>query len=114
MKRCLLRWWTRRRHAVAARHLDGLVAELKPTGWRFVQLYRIEGFTVPLLWVYAQGAEDVGVVLSAAPDSEGTWAYYETQRGCYEYLYPCGDATAAAEQVDQVLQRRIIERIPPV
>ncbi|WP_157430655.1 hypothetical protein [Actinomadura macra] len=97
----------RRGRAVAARYLDGLVAELEPRGWRFVRLYRIAGFTVPLLWVYARGVEDVGIVVSAGPSGGGTWAFYETQRGRYGYLHPCGDVVVAAEKVDRLLKRRM-------
>ncbi|WP_165969356.1 hypothetical protein [Actinomadura sp. KC06] len=35
------------------------------------------------------------------------WAYHDVRRGMAGYLYPCGDAKAAAEQVDLLLKHRL-------
>lgn len=82
----------------------------RPRGWRVVRLYHPEEFAipVPLLWVYAGGASDhVGVAVSVLATSGGTWAYHEAQRGRRGYLFPCGDAKAAADQVDNLLKHRM-------
>ncbi|MGW5410834.1 hypothetical protein [Actinomadura geliboluensis] len=81
---------------------------LKPRGWRLVRLYRSQGFTVPLLWVYASGPDGhvgLGIVVLAVPGGE--WGYHVADRGRRGYLAPCGDAKAAAEQVEDLLKHRM-------
>ncbi|TDD79644.1 hypothetical protein E1293_22805 [Actinomadura darangshiensis] len=100
----LLRWRSRR---IAVRYLEVLSLAVRARGWRCVKLYGRE-FPTPLLWVYASGvAEDVGVVVSARAVPNGLWAYHDAKRGRAGYLAPCGDAKAAAEQVDLLLKRRM-------
>ncbi|MFI0482581.1 hypothetical protein [Actinomadura sp. 9N215] len=99
------RMWRGRRTAL--RHLDVLALAVKARGYRCVKLYARE-FPRPLLWVYASGvAEDVGVVVAARVYSGGIWAYHDVRRGTGGYLCPCGDAKAAAEQVDLLLKHRM-------
>lgn len=109
-ERYLLRWRTRRGRDTATRYLELLAVALRPKGWRIVRLYHAEEFAmpVPLLWVYAGGtSEHVGVAVSVLATSGGTWAYHEAQRGRRGYLFPCGDAKAAADQVDNLLKHRM-------
>lgn len=89
------------------RYLEVLALAVRARGWRCVKLYGRE-FPRPLLWVYASGvAEDVGVVVSVRAVAGGMWAYHDVQRGRAGYLFPCGDAKAAAEQVDLLLKHRL-------
>lgn len=63
---------------------------------------------MPLLWVYAGGLDDgvgLGVVVLAVPG--GAWAYHGAERGRRGYLAPCGDAKAAAGQVEDLLKHRM-------
>ena len=97
--------WRRRRAAV--RYLDALALAVKGRGWRCVKLYGRE-FPRPLLWVYASGvAEDVGMVVGVRLYSGGVWGYCDVRRGRGGYLFPCGDAKAAAGQVDVFLKHRM-------
>jgi hypothetical protein len=85
-----------------------LAVALAPRGWRLVRLYRAQDFPVPLLWVYAGGLDDgvgLGVVVLAVPG--GAWAYHDAERGRRGYLAPCGDAKAAAGQVEDLLKHRM-------
>lgn len=104
----LLRWRTRRGYVTAERHLSVLAVALRPLGWRLVRLYRSQGFPVPVLWVYASGPRDhVGVGVFALAVPGGAWAYHVADRGRRGYLAPCGDANAAADQVDALLKHRM-------
>ncbi len=99
----LTRW--RRRRAV--RYLDVLALAVKARGWRCVKLYGRE-FPKPMLWVYASGvAEDVGIVVGVWAVPGGFWAYHDVRKGRSGYLCPCGDAKAAAEQIDLLLKHRM-------
>ncbi|QFG21108.1 hypothetical protein [Actinomadura sp. WMMB 499] len=92
------------------RYLNLLAVALEPRGWRLVRLYRPQEFPipVPLLWIYASGAaDDVGLVVNVLATPHRTWAYHEAARGRHGYLFPCGDAKAAAEQVDKLLKHRM-------
>ncbi|MFI0405344.1 hypothetical protein [Actinomadura sp. 3N508] len=108
-ERLLLWWRTRMGRETAMDYLDALAMALRPQGWRFVGYYRSEEFLVPLplLWVYANGAEDIGVVVSVLATPGGTWAYHEAARGRRGYLYPCGDAIVAAAVIDDLLRQRM-------
>jgi hypothetical protein len=105
MERSLLYWRTRWGRATAVRYLETLSVALRPQGWRFVKLYRPA--PVPLLWVYANLAEEAGVAVSALAVPGDTWAYHEARRGRRGYLCPCGDAKAAAEVVGDLLKQRM-------
>lgn len=37
----------------------------------------------------------------------GAWGYHDAERGRRGYLAPCGDAKAAAEQVEDLLKHRM-------
>ncbi|MFI0481939.1 hypothetical protein [Actinomadura sp. 9N215] len=106
VQRSVLWWRTRRRPEMAIRYLEALVVALEPEGWRFVRLYRIEEFPipVPLLWVYVR---HVGIAVSVLAVPGGSWAYYEAHRGRAGYLAVCGDAGTAAEVVGRQLKRRM-------
>ncbi|WUH98946.1 hypothetical protein OHR68_36450 [Spirillospora sp. NBC_00431] len=92
---------------VDVRDLDALALAVKARGWRCVKLYGRE-FPKPLLWVYASGvAEDVGVVVGVRVYSGCIRAYCDVRRGRGGYLFPCGDAKRAAEQVDLLLKHRM-------
>ncbi|TDE20928.1 hypothetical protein [Actinomadura sp. 6K520] len=108
-ERHLLRWRTRRGHGTAARYLDDLAAALAPRGWRFKKFYRREEFPVPvpLLWVHARATKDIGIVVSVLATPGRTWAYHEAQWGRRGYLCLCGDAEAAAAQIDRLLKHRL-------
>ncbi|TDC81454.1 hypothetical protein [Actinomadura sp. 7K507] len=107
VERYALRWRTYLGRRVAVRYLEVLALAVKARGWRCVKLYGRE-FPRPLLWVYASGvAEDVGVVVCVRAVPGGVWAYHDVQRGRAGYLFPCGDAKAAAEQVDLLLKHRM-------
>ncbi|TMR05420.1 hypothetical protein ETD83_06890 [Actinomadura soli] len=108
-ERLLLRWRTRMGRETAMEYLDALVMALRPKGWRFVGYYRSEEFLVPLplLWVYANGVEDLGIVVSVLATPGGTWAYHEAPRGRRGYLYPCDDVAAAAAVIDDLLRHRV-------
>ncbi|MFI0405495.1 hypothetical protein [Actinomadura sp. 3N508] len=73
------------------------------------EFYRREEFAVPvpLLWIYARATKDVGMVVSVLATSGGTWGYHEAQFGRHGYLCLCGDAQAAAAQVDRLLKHRL-------
>ena len=108
VERHVLRWRTLRGGATAERHLNLLAVALEPRGWRLVRLYRSQGFPLPVLWVYASGPDDhvgLGVVALAVPG--GAWGYHAAERGRRGYLAPCGDAIAAADQVDALLKPRM-------
>ena len=108
VERHVLRWRTYRGRATAERFLSVLAVALAPRGWRLVRLYRAQDFPVPLLWVYAGGLDDgvgLGVVVLAVPG--GAWAYHDAERGRRGYLAPCGDAKAAAGQVEDLLKHRM-------
>ena len=108
VERHVLRWRTHRGGATAERYLTLLAVALEPRGWRLVRLYRAQGFPVPLLWVYASGPDDhvgLGVLALAVPG--GAWGYHVAERGRRGYLSPCGDAIAAADQVDALLKHRM-------
>ncbi|GAA0601904.1 hypothetical protein [Actinomadura livida] len=96
---------TRMGRKTAVRHLDVLSVALRPRGWRFVKLYRPA--PIPLLRVYANGAEEIGIMVSVLAIPGGAWGYHEAQRGRRGYLAPCGDAKAAAEVVDELLTHRM-------
>ncbi|MFA1547750.1 hypothetical protein [Actinomadura chokoriensis] len=81
---------------------------LEPRGGRTVRLYRSQGFAVPLLWIYVGGPDShvgLGVVVLAVPGV--AWGYHDAERGRRGYLAPCGDAKAAAEQVEDLLKHRM-------
>ncbi|MEO3828238.1 hypothetical protein [Actinomadura sp. B10D3] len=81
---------------------------LEPRGWRPVRLYRAQGFTLPLLWVYVSGPDDhVGLGVTALAVPGGMWGYHVAERGRCGYLAPCGDAKAAADQVEALLRHRM-------
>lgn len=105
MERSMLVWRTRMGRKTAVRYLDTLAVALQPRGWRFVKLYRPA--PLPLLRVYANGAEDVGIVVSVLATPGGTWGYHDAPRGRRGYLFPCGDAKSAAEVVDDLLKHRM-------
>ncbi|RFS82084.1 hypothetical protein D0T12_27945 [Actinomadura spongiicola] len=103
--RVLSRWWTWRRRRTAVRYLDVLALAVRVRGWRCVKLYGRE-FPRPLLWVYASGvADDVGIVVDVRVCARGLWGYYDVRKAAY--LCPCGDARAAAEQIDLLLKGRM-------
>lgn len=107
-ERHVLRWRTLRGGATAERHLSLLAVALEPRGWRLVRLYRSQGFPLPVLWVYASGPDDhVGLGVLALTVPGGAWAYHAAERGRRGYLAPCGDAKAAADQVDALLKHRM-------
>lgn len=60
--RSILYWRTRLGRATAVRYLDVLSAAFQPQGWRFVKLY--QPTPLPLLRVYALGAEEVGILVN--------------------------------------------------
>lgn len=105
LERGALHWRTRMGRKTAVRYLDTLAVALRPQGWRFIKLYR--PVPVPLLRVYANGAEDVGIVVSVLATPGGTWGYHEASRGRRGYLAPCGDAKSAAEVVGDLLKHRM-------
>lgn len=109
VERRMLRRRTRRGQATAAQYLDDLAYALMPQGWRFMRFYRRNEFPVPipLLWVYARSTKDVGMVISVQAVRGGEWAYHEAKWGRHGYLCLCGDAEAAALQVDRVLKHRL-------
>ncbi|TMQ92805.1 hypothetical protein ETD83_26610 [Actinomadura soli] len=103
----LIRFRTWRGRRTAVRYLDVLALAVKVGGYRCVKLYGRE-FPRPMLWVYASGvADDVGVVVGVRVYSGWMWAYHDVRRGAAGYLCPCGDAKAAAEQVDLLLKHRM-------
>jgi len=107
-ERYVLRWRTYRGGTTAERYLNLLAVALEPRGWRLIRLYRSQGFPLPVLWVYASGPDDhvgLGVVVLAV--SGGAWGYHAAERGRRGYPAPCGDAKAAADQVDAVLKQRM-------
>ncbi|WUH98178.1 hypothetical protein OHR68_32460 [Spirillospora sp. NBC_00431] len=106
VQRSVLSWRTRRRPETAVRYLEALVVALEPEGWRFVRLYRIQEFPipVPLLWVYVR---HIGMAVSVLAVPGGSWAYYEAHRGRAGYLAACGDAGTAADIVGRQLKRRM-------
>ncbi len=108
-ERQLLRLRTRLGRRTAIGYLDALAVALQPRGWRFVKFYRPEVFPTPLpmLWVHAGLAKEIGIVVSVRATPGGTWGYYETLRGRQGYLWPCGDAKSAAEQIDLFLKHRM-------
>ncbi|MGH3587583.1 MAG: hypothetical protein ACRDQ0_14780 [Pseudonocardia sp.] len=68
---------------------------------------------MPLLWVYASGpAGVVGLMVNVLATPGGLWAYHEAERGRRGYLGPCGDAKAAAEQVNGILAHRLFSDTP--
>lgn len=105
LERSALYWRTRLGRATAVRYLDVLSVALRPQGWRFIKVYRPA--TIPLLWVYANGGEGVGVVVSVLAVPGGAWAYHDARRGRRGHLCPCGDAKAAAEVVGGLLKHRM-------
>ncbi|TDD85353.1 hypothetical protein E1293_11225 [Actinomadura darangshiensis] len=102
MERSVLYWRTRLGRATAVRYLDALSVALRPQGWRFIKYYRPA--PLPLLRVYAIGAEEIGIVVSVLAVPGGRWGYHEARRGRRGYLCPCGDTTAAAEVVGDLLK----------
>ncbi|MFI0484152.1 hypothetical protein [Actinomadura sp. 9N215] len=108
-ERLLLWWRTQTGRETATEYLDALAMALRPQGWRFVRYYRPEEFLVPLplLWVYASGGEDIGIVVNVLATPGGMWAYHEAQRGRRGYLHPCGDVEAAAAVLDDLLRHRV-------
>ncbi|SNT60241.1 hypothetical protein SAMN05443665_105627 [Actinomadura meyerae] len=109
IERQVLRLRTRLGKRTAVQHLDALAEALQPQGWRFTKFYRPEEFPtpLPLLWVHAGFAKEIGIVVSVRATPGGTWGYYETLRGRQGYLWPCGDAKAAAEQIDAILKHQM-------
>ena len=108
VERHVLRWRTYRGRATAETYLSLLAVALEPRGWRPIRLYRTHGFPVPLLWIYAGGPDahvGLGVIVMAVPG--GAWGYHTAERGRRGYLAPCGDAKAAAEQVEDLLKHRM-------
>ncbi|TDD76568.1 hypothetical protein E1293_27055 [Actinomadura darangshiensis] len=105
----VLRWRTAIGDETAVRNLEVLAIAVKRMGWRCVELYEEEhGFPMPLLWVYASGAaEDVGAVVTVRATAGGGWGYFEVGQGRGGFLFPCGDAKAAAERVDRLLKYRM-------
>ncbi|TDC93064.1 hypothetical protein [Actinomadura sp. 7K507] len=104
-ERAILLLRTRTGRKTTIRYLDTLAVALRPQGWRFVKLYRPA--PIPLLRVYANGTEEIGIVVSVLATPGGTWGYHEARRGRRGYLSPCGDAKAAAEVVDGLLKHRM-------
>lgn len=106
-----LRCRTRVGHNTALRHLDNLAIALAPAGWRCVPLYRRDEYPIslPVLRVYAPGAEDVEIWIHVRAEPQGRWGYYEAYRGRGESgcLYHCGDAKGAAEKVGEHLRERM-------
>lgn len=103
--RSVLCWRTRLGRATAVRYLDTLSVALQPQGWRFVKLYRPA--PLPMLRVYALGAEEVGIVVSVLAVPGGMWGYHDARRGRRGYLCSCGDAKSAAEVVGDLLKHRL-------
>lgn len=105
-ERQVLRLRTRMGRRTATYHLDALASALQAKGWRFVKFYRSEelGTPLPVLWVRASVPNEVGLVVSVRATPGGTWGYYDTLRGRQGYLWPCGDAESAAEQIDLILK----------
>ncbi|MFA1554303.1 hypothetical protein [Actinomadura chokoriensis] len=108
-ERQVLRLRTRLGRRTITRHLDALAVALQVKGWRFTKLYRPEEFPTPLpmLWVHAGIAKEIGVVVSVRATAGGTWGYYEALRGRQGYLCPCGDAKSAAEHIDLFLKHQM-------
>lgn len=48
-----------------------------------------------------------GAPRPALPHAGGTWGYHVAERGRRGYLAPCGNAKAAAEQVEDLLKHRM-------
>lgn len=108
-ERQVLRLRTRLGRRTTTRYLDALAVALQARGWRFIKLYRPKEFPTPLpmLWVHAGIAKEVGIVVSVRATPGGTWGYYEALRGRQGYLWPCGDAKSAAEQIDLLLKHQM-------
>ncbi|MFI0372674.1 hypothetical protein ACH35V_32845 [Actinomadura sp. 1N219] len=106
VQRSVLWWRTRRRPDTAVRYLEALVDALEPEGWRFVRLYQLEEFPipVPMLWVYVR---HVGIAVSVLAVPGGSWAYYEAHHGRSGYLAACGDARLAADVIARHLKRQM-------
>lgn len=107
----VLRWQARRGRRTAEGNLDLLALALRRRGWHTVRLYRTPEFPIPLplLWVYAGGPHDhAGLAVSALPVQGGGWGYHDARRGRRGYLGPCHDTEAAAEQVESLLEHRML------
>lgn len=93
-------WWWRARygHAVAERHLDSLADAIGARGWSHVKVY-IE--SPPVLWVFAEGAEDLALGV-AAERSGGRWVYRSRS-----IQYPCECPHRVADVLDYVLRDRM-------
>ncbi|WP_433476046.1 hypothetical protein ACQPZP_02795 [Spirillospora sp. CA-142024] len=78
LRRYVVLWRTWRGRRTAVRYLEVLALAVRARGWRCVRAV-----------------------------AGGRWAYHEAQRGRAGYLFPCGDAKAAAEQVDLLLKHRM-------
>ncbi|WP_344900218.1 hypothetical protein [Actinomadura meridiana] len=112
--RRVLRLRTHFGRSKAVRYLDTLSAALKPLGYRPIRLYHPEEFPAPipggepLLWIYVPGPHShVGTVVNARAVANQMWAYHEAQRGRHGYLSPCGDAKAAAKEIDRLLKHKM-------
>ncbi|MBD2894518.1 hypothetical protein amrb99_34440 [Actinomadura sp. RB99] len=109
-RRVLMGRWRCRRRECAIRYLDHLSVAVRMDGWRCVKFYQDDRFPFPepLLWIYASGvAEDVGVVVGVRPVAGGGLGYWEALRRRSRFLFPCGDAEAAAERVGRLLRHRM-------
>lgn len=97
-------------HHAAVRRLELLRVALVPKGWRCVGLYNRPEFRfpLPLLWVYASGAaDDVGAVVRVKALPGENWGYFEAGDGREGFVWPCGDAKAAANALDLLLRSRL-------
>ncbi|SNS49041.1 hypothetical protein SAMN06265355_118133 [Actinomadura mexicana] len=111
VERHTLRCRTRIGHNTALRYLEGLAVVLEASGWRCVRLYRPDGFPIslPVLRVYAPGAEDVEVWVHVRAEPDDRWSYYEARQGhgTGGHIHLCGDAKGAAEHVEHRLRARM-------
>ncbi|WP_067889685.1 hypothetical protein [Actinomadura chibensis] len=105
----LRHWFATVLGETATQYLEDLADELAPRGWRFMRFYRRDEFPVPvpLLWVYARATKDIGMVVNVLAVPGGGWAYHEATWGRHGYLCSCGDAQAAAAQIDRALKHRL-------
>ncbi|QXJ22682.1 hypothetical protein AGRA3207_003727 [Actinomadura graeca] len=102
LSRVRARW----RHRAVVRRLEPLAVAVAARGLGCVRLYEVSG--LPMLWVHGSGDdENVGLVVGVRAAPGGSWAFCEVHRGRAGYLGPCGDVTAAAVNVDGMLERRL-------
>lgn len=97
-------------HDAAVRRLEVLRVALGPLGWRCVGLYdrREFRFPVPLPWVYACGVtQDVGAAVTVRALPGGEWGYFEAGDRRSGFVWPCGEAEAAASALDLILKHRM-------